>query len=364
MLPSSRPEEFSTPANCAACRRAIKQGSQSFYLASMMLPVTIRESAYAVYAFCRMADDRIDREQGGDDAISAMRALLDRVYQRRPADDFVERGFADVVFRHAIPRAIPEALLEGLAWDAGGRRYRTLEELHGYALRVAGTVGVMMTLVMGRRDPSVLARAIDLGVAMQLTNIVRDIGEDARNGRLYLPLDWMTAAGLDPEEWRRAPGCGPEIRAVAERLLAEAEILYDRAASGIAELPGGCRLGINAARLLYREIGREVQHGVDPVATRAVTTRQQKLRLMAEALASRISDGDALDEPALAGAAFLLQAVATAEPARTSPRLPPWWAVIARSERMMELLSHFDSRRMRAPRAAINAAQAEASVAP
>ena len=98
-----------------------------------------------------------------------------------------------------IPRALPEALLEGFAWDAAGRRYETLDEVEHYAARVAGCVGAMMTLVMGRRDPAILARACDLGVAMQLTNICRDVGEDARAGRLYLPLAWLRDNGIDPD---------------------------------------------------------------------------------------------------------------------------------------------------------------------
>ena len=93
---------------------------------------------------------------------------------------------------------MPDALFEGLQWDCEGRRYEDLEALHAYAARVAGAVGVMMALLMGVRDADALARACDLGVAMQLTNIARDVGEDARAGRLYLPLDWLREAGLDP----------------------------------------------------------------------------------------------------------------------------------------------------------------------
>ncbi|MBL8583468.1 MAG: phytoene/squalene synthase family protein, partial [Rhizobiaceae bacterium] len=251
----SQPDAFSTPANCADCRWSIRQGSQSFYLASLLLPVAIREPAYAVYAFCRTADDLIDREQGGAEAIRELGTMLDRIYAGRPGSSFVERGFADVVSRFAIPRQVPEALIEGLAWDAASRRYDSLDDLKAYAVRVAGTVGLMMTLVMGRREPQVLARACDLGVAMQLTNIARDIGEDAANGRIYLPLDWMREAGIEPEAWRARPASTPVLRKLVERLLFESQAFYDRSGAGIAGLPGSCRIGINTARLLYREIG-------------------------------------------------------------------------------------------------------------
>jgi phytoene synthase len=345
MPPSSRAEEFSTPANCAACRASIRQGSQSFYIASLLLPVAIREPSYAVYAFCRMADDLIDRDEGGTDAIGALGRMLDRIYAGDPAADYVERGFADVVRRFGIPRAVPDALIEGLAWDAQGRRYETLEELTAYAVRVAGTVGFMMTLVMGRREPHVLARACDLGVAMQLTNIARDIGEDAANGRIYMPLGWLRASGIDPDAWLAAPVSRPGIRAVVERLLAEAEPLYARSLSGVAALPGACRLGINAARLLYREIGREISRGVDPVTTRAITTRRQKLGLIAGALAMRIAADGNLTAPAVPAANFLLEAVAASPAPRPAADTPPWWDVRARSERMMELLISFSGRR-------------------
>ena len=105
----------------------------------------------------------------------------------------------------AIPRALLDALLEGFVWDAQGRRYETLEELHDYAARVAGTVGAMMALLMGARGPARWPAPATSGVAMQLTNIARDVGEDARDGRLYLPRAWLREAGIDADAWLRAP---------------------------------------------------------------------------------------------------------------------------------------------------------------
>ena len=167
--------------------------------------------------------------------------------------------FADVVTKFCIPRELPEALLEGLAWDAEARRYETLQDLTAYAARVAGAVGAMMTLVMGQRSPEIVARACDLGVAMQFTNIARDVGEDARAGRLYLPLSWLREAGIDPDAWLATPSFTPEIAAIVQRLLDAADAFYARATLGIASLPIGCRPGIYAARALYAEIGRELE---------------------------------------------------------------------------------------------------------
>jgi phytoene synthase len=200
--------------------------------------------------------------------------------------DPVDRAFSDVVAKFAIPEAIPTALIEGMEWDAEGRRYETLSDLYSYCARVAGTVGVMMTLVMGKRSPEVVARACDLGCAMQLTNICRDVGEDARAGRLYLPLSWMREAGLEPDEWLKNPEFNAQIASIVKRLLDTADALYDRATLGIANLPRTCRPGIFAARALYAEIGREVERsGHDSISSRAVVSTGRKLAVLARMLA-------------------------------------------------------------------------------
>ena len=127
-------------------------------------------------------------------ASTALRARLDRVYAGRADDDPIDRAFAAVVERHAIPRALPEALLAGMEMDARGTRYGDDDELLVYCFRVAATVGLMMTRVMGASDDVAYVRAADLGVAMQLTNIARDVGEDARRGRVYLPAQLLDGA--------------------------------------------------------------------------------------------------------------------------------------------------------------------------
>jgi phytoene synthase len=136
-----------------------------------------------------------------------------------------------------MPRELPEALLEGLAWDGMERRYASLSDLRSYSARVASAVGAMMCVLMEVRDPHALARACDLGVAMQLTNIARDVGEDARAGRLYLPTDWMEAEGIDIDAFLADPRPSPQIRRIVKRLLAEANRLYFRSEPGIARLP-------------------------------------------------------------------------------------------------------------------------------
>jgi phytoene synthase len=271
----------------AACEHLMQHGSRSFFAAGRLLPVRVRAPATALYAFCRVADDAIDLH--GDDplAFERLSARLDAIYAGRPGDHAADRAFAAVVCAWRLPRALPEALLEGFRWDAQGRCYETLDDVLDYGARVAGTVGAMMALVMGARSRRALARACELGVAMQLTNIARDVGEDARMGRLYLPARWLREAGLDPDAWLAAPSYSPALAGVIARLLDVAESLYARAQAGLAELPRDCRAAIQAARCLYREIGREVaRHEHDAVGRRAVVASSRKLRLAVGACAS------------------------------------------------------------------------------
>jgi phytoene synthase len=155
------------------------------------LPASVRDPALALYAFCRVADDEVDENDKKLGAVQSLRDRLELIYAGRPRNAPSDRAFAAVVEEFEMPRLLPEALLEGLAWDAEGRRYRTLSELFDYCARVASAVGAMMAVLMRVRDADALARACDLGLAMQLTNIARDVGEDARARRLFLPLDWM-----------------------------------------------------------------------------------------------------------------------------------------------------------------------------
>jgi len=264
------------------CSSLMRTGSKSFFAASRLLPVRHRSAAVALYAFCRVADDAID-EAGPAPGASAqalvtLRDRLDAIYSGAPQSFPADRAFAQVVAQHGLPRAVPEALLEGFAWDAEGRRYPDIEALLTYCARVAGTVGAMMALIMGVRDERAMARACELGVAMQLTNIARDVGEDARLGRIYLPLDWLRAEGIDPDRWLAHPQPSPALARVIARLIELADSLYRRAEEGLAELPRNCRPAILAARLIYADIGVEIRRAChDSVTRRAVVGRGRKM---------------------------------------------------------------------------------------
>jgi len=335
-----RPRTFASYAggaeDLARCEAILRQGSKSFHAASLLLPQRVRQPALALYAFCRGVDDAVDdvdqeaSKRSGEAAATALaiRAAkleacetlerrLRAVYAGRPEDRGVDRLFASLVEEFSLPQALPEALLEGMRWDAEGRTYETLEEVHAYGARVAGTVGVMMTILMLGPTPPVdrgvlrllYARAADLGVAMQLTNISRDVGEDARMGRVYLPGNWLQDAGIDRDAFLANPRFSPALGSVVGRLLDEADRLYVRADAGIPGLPASCRPAIRAARHIYAAIGTIVrQRGLDSVSSRASTSTLHKLALVFRSLFPSRFPPEVQTAPPLAGTAFLVAA--------------------------------------------------------
>jgi phytoene synthase len=359
MRSSDKP--FASVADVAACRAMLRGGSRSFFAASLVLPRSVREPATGLYAFCRMADDAIDHGTDRPRALELLRERLERIYAGNPVDIAADRAFADSVNRFEIPKAYPAALLEGFEWDSRSRRYADLSELKAYGVRVAGTVGAMMAMVMEVKSPALLARACDLGVAMQLTNIARDVGEDARCGRLYLPLDWLGEAGIDPEGWLREPVFSDRLADVTRRLLNAADELYVRADAGIANLPSACRPGMYAARLLYAEIGHELRRrGLDSVNQRAIVPWQRKARILADACVAATRTGAVASADVLDEARFLLSSLPEPRAALPvtpdeSPRERARWPRV--EDRVIWLVDLFErlERRERAQAQAVNA---------
>ena len=314
---------FGHPGDVDACLALLTRGSKSFTAASRVLPRRVRDSAAVLYAFCRVADDAVDL--GAEvDRVDRLRRRLAQVYAGRGLEGPVERAFADLVRAEAIPIAVFEAVLEGFDWDASGRRYETLSDTLAYAARVAATVGAAMTAIMGKREPHMVARACDLGLAMQLTNIARDVGEDAASGRLYLPSEWLRQEGVDPIAFLRDPKPLPGVLRVVCRLLDVADVLYERADAGIAGLPADVRPAIYAARFIYADIGRVIRgRGGDSVTTRAIVSSSRKAALVCHALVTTWSSpGPALFEPAAPEVEMLVRAVSEGVRAPEPPSPP------------------------------------------
>lgn len=273
------------PADMDHCRDAIRHGSLSFHAASKLLPAKVRDPALALYAFCRLADDEVDLKQDKVASVLHLRDRLDQVYAGRPKNAPMDRAFAAMVEEFEMPRALPDALLEGLAWDAEERRYQTLSGVRDYSARVASAVGAMMCVLMRVRDADALARACDLGVAMQLTNIARDVGEDALERRIYLPLEWLEDAEMDVEAFFANPTATKDVRRMVKRLVMEANRLYIRSEAGLGVLPRGCRPGIYGARFIYAGIGSQLTSmGYDSISARARTSKWQKIGWLGQSM--------------------------------------------------------------------------------
>ncbi|MEM9401438.1 MAG: phytoene/squalene synthase family protein [Pseudomonadota bacterium] len=298
-------------ADRSDCRRILKHGSHSFYAASLLLPDDYCEPITALYAFCREADDAVDLAEVPVQGLAEIRDRLERIYRGEPIDSPVDRAFTEVVHDYRIPYELPAALIEGFEWDVEGREYHTLSDLYAYCTRVAGTVGIMMALLMGVRKTDSISRACDLGVAMQITNIARDVGEDARNGRLYLPRELLDENRLDIARWTARPvPCLPVTRTLSE-LLGIADRHYRRSEWGISKLPVSVRPGIFAARAIYAEIGRKVeQNAYDSVTMRAYVGKRRKAALLASATRNAFRRYQHDHAPPLKETVFLLDAVA------------------------------------------------------
>ncbi len=293
-------------ATLAAASEAIRKGSKSFAAAARLFDRPSREGAILLYGWCRHCDDAVDgQELGFRMGAGASGSALDRVaalegqtaaaLRGEPARHPAFAGLAEVVRRHAIPERHPAEHLAGFRMDAEGRRYETIEDTLDYAYHVAGVVGIMMAHVMGVRDPAVLDRACDLGLAFQLTNIARDVIEDAEHGRVYLPAAWLREEGLplgpdgDAARALLDPAHRGRIAAVATRLVAVAEAYYASADVGIRALPPRAAWAVATARGLYRAIGLEVVRRGDRAWERRVSTsRAAKLRHVATGAASSL----------------------------------------------------------------------------
>ena len=331
-----------------ACVAMMQGGSKTFFAASRLLPPRVRTAAIALYAFCRVADDLVDEAQPGDTPLRVLQARLDAIYAGTPHDHVEDHALSLLVQQYKLPRHLLDALIEGFAWDAAGRTYDTIEDLHAYGARVAGSVGAMMSWIMGPQSMDTLARACELGVAMQLTNIARDVGHDARIGRLYLPRRWLIEAGVQPDAWLAQPTFTPGIAHVVTRLLDEADRLYKQAHSGIAALPPDCRAAICAASVIYAEIGHQLRReGLDSVNKRTVVSTTRKLMLLASAWTQvhwiRVSEHT--PEP-LAAIVGMVQGCRDATPVTGHKAYFPNRAMPQRVAWMLELLERRESERL------------------
>ena len=247
------------------CRWMIKRGSKSFSLAAKLFDRETRDAAFFLYGWCRYCDDQVDqagKAQNQTELAKRVKALRDHTvsafsFAQQQEPVFVALQY--IAHRYGIPAHYALELIEGMAMDARGARYATLKELLLYCYRVAGTVGLMMSHVMGLREESALKHAADLGIAMQLTNIARDVTEDAAMGRVYLPLSWLEEAKIPPDGIV-APEHREKLAMLTSRLLREADRYYGSGDAGLWHLSFRSACAVSAARHIYSEIGSLLLH--------------------------------------------------------------------------------------------------------
>ncbi|HXV80900.1 MAG TPA: phytoene/squalene synthase family protein [Candidatus Binatia bacterium] len=273
------------------CRWMIREGSKSFSRAARLFDAETRDAAFFLYGWCRYCDDQVD-EAGKTDQeelaqrVYTLKACTASAFSFAPQREPVFVALQYVAHRYGIPVHYALELIEGMAMDVCGTRYSTLKELLLYCYRVAGTVGLMMSHVMGLRDERALKHAADLGIAMQLTNIARDITEDAGRGRIYLPLHWLNEASITPEEIA-LPEHREKLAMLTLRLLREADRYYRSGDAGLWYLSFRSACAVAAARHVYAEIGATLlRKGARAWDRRTYVTGPLKLWVMARAVMS------------------------------------------------------------------------------
>ena len=260
---------------------SIRKGSKSFSLAAMFFPRDKWEATCRIYHWCRYCDDVIDNGDGKADVTQLKSELRRVLIEGKKSDIEAFNSLADVTKSYHIPLHYPDELLNGMEMDTLGTVYNTFKELELYCYRVASTVGLMMCYIMGLFGLKALENAAHLGIAMQLTNIARDVDEDFKNGRIYLPTEFLTANGISRENMMSDEKA---LFHVVEEILKRAEEYYASGLRGLSFLPVRSAFVITAAALIYREIGQRIlRKGSSALRTRTVIPLTVKLLLVMKA---------------------------------------------------------------------------------
>ena len=275
-----------------ASRQVLATHARSFRWASKFLPADRRDDAAVVYALCRLIDDTADEATDRDHAAAHLDVLRRELRGGLDARPLVG-AFLEVAASRDLDVRFALELIAGVESDLGEVLLMTDADLLRYGYRVAGTVGLMMCAVLGVTERDAHAHAIDLGVAMQLTNICRDVLEDAERGRVYLPAERLLAAGIsqpalvdDPTD----PSLRPGVATVVRDILDLADAYYASADLGMRFIPTRSRLAIVVASRLYRAIGHKLhRRGGDALAGRTWIGAPRKLLLVGASLGSFLS---------------------------------------------------------------------------
>jgi phytoene synthase len=266
-------------------RELLARKARSFNLATSLLPADLRDDIAILYAFCRLADDLADESASRAQAGAALNRLEAELLGDRPQQSVVI-ALRSLARQHGFPVAHARALLDGVRTDLELVRIEDDVQLLDYSYLVASTVGLMLSRILGVRDPEAEPHAIDLGLAMQLTNIVRDVREDAERGRVYLPRTRLAAYGVTPEQVVAGTAPRGALRQVCLEVLELADRYYASAEQGFRFIPLRARFGVAVAARVYASIGWRIRRtGHDPLDGRMVVPPAEKLGRIGQAMA-------------------------------------------------------------------------------
>lgn len=281
------------------CRRITRRAAKTFYWGSLLLPRRKRLAAWALYAFCRTIDDSVDCATGtasADATLDRWRRQLQAAYQGRHSDP-ISLAWVDLLGIYDVPLQPALDLIDGVQMDLRHTQPQTFADLHLYCYRVAGTVGLLMAPILGYRAPEALPCAVDLGIAMQLTNILRDVGEDRRNGRIYLPRAEMERFGYTSDDLARGIVNDAFID-LMRFSIDRAREYYQRARPGLDLLDPGAQLAIRASAEMYRGILAVIEaNAYDVFTRRAFVPTTTKLLLLPRLWMNQRTSSAALNLP-------------------------------------------------------------------
>lgn len=263
-------------------KEIIFKGSRSFSLASLFFSRNEKICSWKLYSWCRYCDDLIDEVNDEfvlNQNLQNLRSETSSLIHHRP-DNFFMAGMYDVVQEFSLPLKYPMDLLRGMEMDVSGQRFQTLQDLEEYCYCVAGTVGLMMCHILGIRDEVALKHAVSLGNAMQLTNISRDIVEDYRKERLYLPLSWLSEKDIEENELLSQSN-QDNLLELQGRLLLRADQLYFHGLDGLRYLSLRSAWAVLIAAMVYSEIGKVIRHNpAKSLKERSVVSTKKKIAII------------------------------------------------------------------------------------
>lgn len=287
-------EEISMDDAYAHCREIAKNYGKTFYMATRFLPHDSQKSIFAIYALSRLLDNIVDEDEGPSlpsdqtvrkkkEELAIWKENLEQLYKGTSFSDPVLMAFSDVIKKHQIPLSLPLELLEGVGMDLEKSRFETFEELYDYSYKVASVVGIMVSEVFGYKDKSALKHAEYLGIAMQLTNILRDVGEDLQRDRIYIPAEDLDRFGVTESALKNFDHSVP-FKNLMRFQVERARSYYAMAEKGIPMLSKESQIPVYLAHFNYARILDRIEAMDYQVYTRrAYLSSMEKMAVLPKA---------------------------------------------------------------------------------